>query len=166
MSYTIRAAVFPEERAAVRGLFEQYQSELGVDLCFQNFAAELRDLPGSYAEPAGLLLGAEYEGRLIGCVALKALNATTAEMKRLYVEPGHRGTGIARQLVLELVDRARGKHYSSIVLDTLPTMSRAQRLYVSLGFTDVAAYTYNPIAGVRYMALAINQSAAPCRDHA
>jgi ribosomal protein S18 acetylase RimI-like enzyme len=158
MSYTIRAAIFPEERAAVRGLFEQYQSELGVDLCFQNFAAELRDLPGSYAEPAGLLL--------IGCVALKALNATTAEMKRLYVEPGHRGTGIARQLVLELVDRARGKHYSSIVLDTLPTMSRAQRLYVSLGFTDVAAYTYNPIAGVRYMALAINQSAAPCRDHA
>jgi ribosomal protein S18 acetylase RimI-like enzyme len=155
MSYKIRAAVFPDERAAVCGLLERYQVELGVDLCFQNFAAELRDLPGGYVEPRGLLLGAEWEGRLVGCVALQPLCEKTAEMKRLYVEPAHRGSGIARRLVRELIAQARRKHYERILLDTLPTMTSAQRLYGSLGFTDIEAYTRNPIPGTRYMALAL-----------
>src|SRR5262245_32562810 len=85
MSYSIRTAVFPEERAAVRTLFERYQAELGIDLCFQNFAAELRDLPGSYVAPGGFLLVARSSAQLVGCVALKPLDAAAAEMKRLYV---------------------------------------------------------------------------------
>jgi putative acetyltransferase len=153
MGYTIRAAVFPEEREAIRALFTQYQSEVGVDLCFQDFGAELRDLPASYAGPSGFLLGAELEQRLIGCVALKALSSADAEMKRLYVEPAHRRSGVALQLVLELIRRAGELRYQRILLDTLPSMQSAQRLYASLGFADTEPYTFNPTAGVRYMRL-------------
>lgn len=155
MSYSIREAVFPEERAVVRALFERYQLEIGVDLCFQNFAAELRDLPGSYVAPSGCLLVAELDGRLVGCVALKPLEAGAAEMKRLYVEPEHRGSGIARALVLELIRRARELGHQRLLLDTLPGMRAAQRLYGSLGFVDVEAYTCNPMPGVRYLGLAL-----------
>ena len=153
MGYTIRAAVFPEERDMVRALFTQYQAEVGIDLCFQNFTAELRDLPGSYAEPAGFLLAAESRQRLIGCLALKQFSGADAEMKRLYVEPAHRRFGVAMQLVLELIRRARELGYQRILLDTLPSMQSAQRLYASLGFKDIEPYTFNPTAGVRYLAL-------------
>lgn len=158
--------MFPEECTAVRGLFEQYQAELGVDLGFQNFAAELRDLPGSYAAPAGCLLVADTGARLVGCVASKALPEGAAEMKRLYVEPAQRGRGLARLLVLELIDRTRALGYARILLDTLPSMVGAQRLYASLGFTDIEPYTYNPIRGTRYLALELNRTAAPCRGRA
>jgi ribosomal protein S18 acetylase RimI-like enzyme len=153
MGYAIRAAVFPEECEAIRALFTQYQADIGVDLCFQNFAAELRDLPAGYAEPSGFLLGAESERRLIGCVALKPLSIADAEMKRLYVEPAHRCSGIALQLVLELIRRAGELRYQRILLDTLPSMQSAQRLYASLGFIDTEPHTFNPTVGVRYMAL-------------
>src|SRR5688572_5093200 len=126
MAHTIRDAVFPADGAALRTLLTHYQAEVGVDLCFQNFAAELRDLPGNYAAPSGLLLCAQLADRLIACIALKPQQHAAVEMKRLYVEPAHRGLGIARQLVLELIRRAQELQYQRILLDTLPTMTNAQ----------------------------------------
>jgi len=153
MNPTIRTARFPQDREAARALLLEYQAAIGIDLCFQGFEAELRDLPGGYAEPRGCFLCAEADARLVGCVALKPLDADAAEMKRLYVRPSYRGARIAAQLVLELIRRARPLGYTRICLDTLPGMERAQRLYSSLGFTDIAPYTHKPIPGARYMAL-------------
>ena len=42
-----------------------------------------------------------------------------------------------------------------MLLDTLPTMTGAQRMYERLGFRDVPAYRFNPIAGTRFMARAL-----------
>jgi putative acetyltransferase len=155
MSNTIRAARFPADRDAVRALFVEYQAAIGVDLCFQGFEAELRDLPGGYAEPRGFVLCAEVDGKLVGCIALRPLGADAAEMKRLYVTSAYRGAGIAATLVQELIRRARDLGYSRICLDTIPGMERAQQLYSSFGFEDIAPYTNNPIAGTRYMELAL-----------
>ncbi len=83
---SIRPADGANDIAVVRGLFEEYARELDTDLCFQGFAAELASLPGAYAPPRGRLLPAEIDGQDVGCVALRPLDATTAEMK-YYANP-------------------------------------------------------------------------------
>jgi GNAT superfamily N-acetyltransferase len=85
-----------EEIVAVRALMLEYQALLGVDLCFQGFNAEVRDLPGSYAPRRGRLLLATRGGSAIGCVALHAAGWPRAEMKRLFVRPSGRGLGVGR----------------------------------------------------------------------
>lgn len=144
-----------EDVDAVRALLREYQADIGVDLCFQGFDAELAGLPGAYAEPKGLLLCAQVEGRPVGCIALRPVDGDTAEMKRLFVRPTHRGKGLARALVVELIRRSRELGYVRICLDTLPGMESAQALYASLGFRDIPAYIHNPVAGARYLGLSL-----------
>ena len=154
----IRSARFPEEIEILRTLFREYQADIGVDLCFQSFEVEIAGLPGDYAPPRGALLCLETDAGVVGCVALRPLVKVgdgAAEMKRLFVRPAHRGGGAGRALVVDLIRRAKEIGYARIYLDTIPGMERAQALYASLGFVDVPAYTPNPIAGVRYMALAL-----------
>ena len=138
---------------SVRALFQEYQAGLGVDLCFQNFAEELAQLPGAYAPPAGRLYLALQRHEPAGCVALRPLQQATCEMKRLYVRPAYRGCGIGRMLAERALGEARAIGYERIVLDTLPAMHEAQALYAALGFVQTDAYTLNPVDGARFLAL-------------
>lgn len=146
-------ALSATEVAACRELFTEYQRGLGVSLCFQGFDAELAGLPGDYAPPRGRLVLALIAGRPAGCVALRPLSHRDAEMKRLYVRPAHRATGLGRALALHVIAEARSIGYEALKLDTLPQMTAAQRLYEKLGFRDAAPYNDNPVSGVRFMAL-------------
>jgi GNAT superfamily N-acetyltransferase len=137
----------------VRELFREYQAALGVDLGFQRFDAELAGLPGDYAPPRGRLLLASVGDACAGCIALRPVDADACEMKRLYVRPEFRATGLGRLLAQHVIDEARAIGYRRMCLDTLPSMAGAQRLYESLGFRDIPAYRYNPIAGTRFLGL-------------
>ncbi len=140
-----------------RKLFLEYEKNIGVSLCFQNFEKEVRELPGDYAEPSGLLLLAIDDGSTAGCCALRPMEKgdypKTAEMKRLFVRPTHRGRGIARNLVVAVIDRAVSLGYETIILDTLKSMTEAQALYIKMGFKEIPSYYPNPIEGTRYMKL-------------
>jgi ribosomal protein S18 acetylase RimI-like enzyme len=68
-------------------------------------------------------------------------------MKRLYVLPRFRGTGLGRLLVEELVHDARSHGYRRMVLDTLPSMRPAQAVYSAMGFQPIPAYYDNPLPG-------------------
>ena len=138
-----------------RTLFREYQESLGVDLSFQGFEIEVATLPGEYAYPRGRLLLARDDGAVAGCIAMRPLTGETCEMKRLYVRPPYRAAGVGRQLVEQLIAEARSLGYRQMYLDTLPTMTGAQRLYESLGFTDIPAYRHNPIAGTRFLGLTL-----------
>ena len=138
-----------------REIFSEYAQALGIDLCFQNFDAELRGLPGEYAPPAGALLLATVDGQLAGCGAFRALQdvdyTNACEMKRLYVRPAFRRFGLGRQLAVALMERATEAGYSTMLLDTLDDMEAARDLYESLGFADIPPYYFNPIAGAHYL---------------
>lgn len=140
-----------DEIETARALMREYQQRLGVDLSFQGFENELEGLPGSYAPPSGRLLLAWHEQTAVGCVALQRVTNLRAEMKRLYVPPSARGLGVARRLVSQLLTEAQAIGYCEVVLDTLPTMNEAQRLYEQFGFRDIEPYRPNPIAGTRYL---------------
>lgn len=153
-----RQAATDGDFAAARALIENYAKELGVDLCFQDFAEEIANLSAMYGPPAGCLLLASISGEIIGCVAFRRHNNETCEMKRLYVRPQHRGSGIGRQLVEIAVTTATRLGYQQMLLDTLPSMSEAQTLYASLGFEEIASYYPNPLPGVRYLGRRLGSS--------
>lgn len=134
----------------VRALFLEYARELGFSLCFQGFDTELAGLPGKYGPPRGVLLLEPGQG----CVGLRELDATTAEMKRLYVRSSARGTGLGRKLALAVLAEARERGYQRVVLDTVKgTMDAAIALYRSLGFREIAPYYQNPLPGAIYLEL-------------
>jgi ribosomal protein S18 acetylase RimI-like enzyme len=150
---TIRDALFPDDLGVVRELFREYADRLGVDLCFQGFAAELDALPGKYAPPGGRLFLAACDGETAGCVALRPISDSVGEMKRLYVCPAFRGRGVGRALVDRVIAEAQAIGYRRLQLDTLPAMAEAIRLYESLGFRDIPPYCENPVPGARFLGL-------------
>lgn len=149
----IAPANSPEEIAAIRQLFEEYAASLGLDLGYQGFPAELAGLPGAYAPPRGRLLLAADECGPAGCVALRPFNDGACEMKRLYVRPERQGLGVGRRLAQRVIAEARAIGYAAILLDTLPTMHAALRLYESLGFVRRGPYFPTPIPGNIFMEL-------------
>jgi putative acetyltransferase len=142
------------EVAIVRKLFVEYAESLGFSLCFQNFDGELAGLPGDYSPPNGRLLLARCGDKSAGCVALHSLEPSICEIKRLYVRPQFRGTGLGKMLTSTVISEAKGIGYKKIRLDTVePKMKNAVGLYRALGFREIGPYRPNPIEGAMYMEL-------------
>jgi ribosomal protein S18 acetylase RimI-like enzyme len=149
---TIIRAETEEHIDGARNLFREYETWLGLDLCFQNFEKELAELPGAYAPPTGRLLLAFEGDQLAGCVALRKLSDDTCEMKRLFLRSGFHGRGLGRQLVDYILTEAREIGYRRMRLDTLPDhMGKAISLYRRLGFKEIAPYYHNPVPGALFM---------------
>jgi putative acetyltransferase len=167
---TIRQAESREDIALTRALFVEYARWLNVDLCFQGFDAELASLPGAYASPRGRLLLAGTPGAAFGCIALRPLEhgcssaSATApdphigEVKRLYVQPTHRGARWGHRLAEAMIAEARVIGYRELKLDTLGWMAPARALYADLGFRECAPYYDNPLPEVVYMSLQLSAS--------
>ena len=147
-------ATTDEHIEAARTLFEEYAASLGFSLCFQNFDQELKNLPGDYTPPDGRLLLAVENDDLAGCIALRKLSDQVCEMKRLFVRPAYRATGLGRTLVESLIDEARKLGYTQMRLDTIPgKMDKAIALYQSIGFVEIGPYCQNPVEGAKFMEL-------------
>lgn len=145
-------ATSPDQVREVRRLFEEYAASLSFNLCFQNFQQELDGLPGDYSPPGGgLWLATTDRDEAAGCVALRPLEPSVGEMKRLYVRPEFRGTGLGKRLTRKVLEEAVGIGYVRIRLDTTPEMTGAIRLYESLGFTRIDPYRHNPVEEAIYM---------------
>jgi ribosomal protein S18 acetylase RimI-like enzyme len=153
----LERAASPTDIESIRVLFREYADALGVDLEYQGFEEELRDLPGDYAPPSGTLLLAKSADVVIGCVGVRALDPATAEMKRLYVRPAGRGTGLGRTLAEAAIRFATVNGYERMRLDTLPQMGRAQELYRALGFVPIDAYRFSPVPGTAFLELILHE---------
>ena len=151
-------ATTDEHIEAARTLFEEYAASLGFSLCFQNFDQELKNLPGDYSPPSGRLLLAIEDEQLAGCIALRKLEPRVCEMKRLFVRPAHRATGLGRFLAESVIDEARKLGYTHMRLDTIPgKMDKAIALYQSIGFVEIDPYCENPVEGAKFMELNLQE---------
>ena len=155
MTVLVRPVTSAGDLAETRRLFKEYEASLDVDLRYQGFEQELADLPGVYAPPRGRLLLAADDSVPAGCVALRPLGGDVCEMKRLYVCPAARGRRVGRLLAETVIREARLIGYSRMRLDTLPSMKEALALYRALGFEEIAPYYASPVAGTRFMELAL-----------
>jgi putative acetyltransferase len=145
----------PTHLATARELFHEYQIAIGVDLEYQGFATELANLPSPYVPPHGALLIAQIDGETAGCVAMRRLSDSIGEMKRLYVRPTFRRYGLGRKLVDAVIAAARSAGYASLRLDTLASMTAAQKLYRELGFVEIDAYNQSHLPGTRFYELSL-----------
>lgn len=76
----------------------------------------------------------------LGCGAVRVLDATHGELKRMYVRPEYRGRGIARKLIRHLEKTARALGLTRMRLETGPEQVEALALYRSEGYGDIPAY--------------------------
>jgi GNAT superfamily N-acetyltransferase len=114
---------------------------------------ELVQLRPFYSAPAALLVAFDDEATPTGVVGLRVVDDTTGELRRLFVRPLARASGLGRELTEAVIDRARALGLRRLVLNTLPTMAHAHALYRSMGFDAVEPYVNEPTDGVLYFAL-------------
>lgn len=98
----------------------------------------------SYRPPHGRFLIAWSDDLPVGCVSLRPLEGTTAEVKRLWVDASARGQGLARRLMSAIEDEARGMGQRLLKLDTNSALSEAIALYDATGWRKTAPYTGAP----------------------
>lgn len=109
------------------------------DPAFRGWEGELVTLPGACIPPMGRFLLATLDGQPAGCIALKPVDKTKGELKRLYVRPIFRGHRVGVELVKAFLDEARACGYRSAVLDSHRSMTKAHEIYQGLGFKMVDA---------------------------
>lgn len=138
----------PADIPALQELFREYARSVGNEICFQTFEKEVAALPGAYAPPQGQILVATDTQTLAACVALRPLTPQICEMKRLYVRPAFRNTGLGRNLTDNTLTLAATLGYTALRLDTLPQMTAAIALYRKLGFLEIPPYADNPASAL------------------
>lgn len=142
----------------VLSLFSEYMDMLlegdpsfAEYLQIQNYDEELRNLSHKYGLPDGRLYLAYWDGELAGSIALRKIDDERCELKRLYIKPAFRRRGIAKALVLRLIDDAREIGYLHMLLDTLPFLQTAIGMYQNLGFYEIDRYNDSPMDTSIYM---------------
>ncbi|WP_433298021.1 GNAT family N-acetyltransferase [Actinoplanes sp. CA-030573] len=99
--------------------------------------------PGAAPSAADIdvfLVAADADGRPVGCGALRRLDATSAEVKRMYVEPGSRGSGVATAVLRALEEKARDRGWTTLRLETGPAQPDAIRFYEREGYRQIPLY--------------------------
>ncbi len=147
----IRRAEGEWDMGAVRDLWREYWESFGLAMDFQGFGGEMAGLPGLYGAAGGVLLLAVCQDDPAGTIALRRLDATAGEVKRLYLRPKYRGHGLGRRLLEAVTERAAAIGYETLYADTLPSMTDALILYQRAGFERIEAYSSTPTPGAIYL---------------
>jgi len=107
-------------------------------------AAECDAAESVYAPPGAWFVA--YEGAVgVGCVGVRPVPSRpgVAEIKRLYVRPSHRGTGLARDL-MAVAHQHAAETFQTIALDVRPQRQHVVDFYRRLGYRVVPSPPENP----------------------
>ena len=120
-------------------------------LILQNYQKELEHPESKYGMPEGRLYLAYWDSRLAGCIGLRKLDKDRGELKRLYVRSEFRGRRMGEALIRRILDDAREIGYRHVLLDTLPFLHAAIRLYRKIGFYEIGCYNESPVETTIFM---------------
>jgi|SRR3989344_2855412 len=98
---------------------------------------DLANIEGVYINNKGEFFVVTVDGKLVGMGALRNVDETTAEIKRMRVEPSLQGKGIGKLILDKLVERAKELGYKELVLDVAEIQEAARHLYESRGFLEI-----------------------------
>jgi DNA-binding MarR family transcriptional regulator len=102
--------------------------------------------PAQMSPPAGFLLIARRGPAAVGCGAVLLHAGAPAEIKRMWIAPEARGSGLGRRLLRALERRARAAGATVLHLETNAALAEAIRLYRAEGYREVAAFSDDPYA--------------------
>lgn len=149
-----------DEKDEIKKLFTEYTNmlietnpQMAIYLEIQNYDDELLHLEKKYGIPDGRLYIAYIDEKPAGCVALRKLDDTKCELKRLFVRPEFRGQNLGHVLIKQIIDDAKSIGYESLFLDTLPFLKSAIHLYKSFGFKETEPYNNSPVDTTIFMKL-------------
>jgi len=111
---------------------------LGADV--RTYTEGSLDAMVTAAQRHGAYYVLEVDGAAVGMGGLRRFADGVAEVKRMYVRPGHRGRRLGATILAQLVADARALGYDQLRLDTGPFMGAAHRTYEAAGFVDRDAY--------------------------
>jgi ribosomal protein S18 acetylase RimI-like enzyme len=138
-----------------KNLIIEYADSLKIDLRFQDFKNELKEINIQYNKPYGALIIIidNDSGEAVGCIGIRKFENKIAEFKRMYVKDSHRNKGVGKELIHQAIKLSIDLGYEIVRLDTLDTMKPAIALYKKYGFYEIEAYRYNPNKNVKYFEL-------------
>ena len=133
-----------EEFSAGENLFNEYSKSIKIDLSFQNFENDLKEISKQYNKPEGGIVLIKHNLEFIGCAGIRKFKDNIAELKRMYIKPDYQGLGLGKQLLKIAILLAKELNYSKIYLDTLSSMKSAVKIYKAAGFKKIKPYRFNP----------------------
>jgi DNA-binding MarR family transcriptional regulator/N-acetylglutamate synthase-like GNAT family acetyltransferase len=133
--------IAPEDPASAdaRWCLGHYFAELATRFDFD----PARTLPTA---PDDLFLLARFDGQPAGCGVLKALDETTGELLRMWVDRPHRGLGIAGRMLDALEAAAAERGHTRVRLYTNRSLDEAKALYRARGYREIPRYNDDPFA--------------------
>lgn len=154
MTTRVVQAKSAEDWIDVERLMRAYLAELPFAVDFQDVDRELAELPTEYGLPSGAaLLIRDDDGGATGVVGVRRFDEADGELKRMYLDPSVRGSGLGRALAEVAVSAATALGYRRLLLDTVAWMTPAIAVYEALGFVEIGPYRHNPFEDARYFAL-------------
>lgn len=113
---------------------------------------EIDDGLAEYRQTGGVFVLARVNGAVAGCLAVRPLNGTIGEIKRMFVRPEFRGLRLGDTLMEDIIARARKMGYTELYLDSLHSFQHAHKIYYRAGFTNIEPYNDNPPDRVGFFA--------------
>lgn len=132
----------PAARHALIRYLEEVGSLIGVAVVGPH---EVDDVD-SYRAPSGAFLVMREGEEVIGCGAVRTIDEGFGEIKRMWIEPSHRGRGLGSRLLDEVEATSRHLGHRVVRLDTNEVLHIAMRLYETRGYVRVPRYNVNPDA--------------------
>lgn len=127
----VRAGDVPAVIELVAATLGEFGLEFGVGAPTDD---QLRQLPGSYAEHGGAFWVATDGDALVGTAGVFPVAPETFELRKMYLRPATRGTGIGTRMLATAIEWSRAHGGRWLVLDTVEAMSRAIAFYERHGF--------------------------------